>query len=209
MKIAVIIPAYNEESRIGSVLDVVKQVDIVDEIIVIDDGSIDNTYKRAIDMGVRALKLDKNSGKGAAIMEGVHNTDAEIIVLLDADLVGLTPLHIIDLIKPILSNKCSMTYGLFSNGRVTTDLAQKVAPFLSGQRALKREIIEDIEYLEIVRFGLEVALTNYFKKNNIPYLGVPMSNMTHVMKEEKFGFVKGFTARIKMYWEIVKTFKIS
>src|SRR5690554_2981567 len=209
MKIAVIIPAYNEESRIGSVLEVVKQIDIIDEIIVIEDGSIDNTYNRALDMGVRALKLAQNSGKGAAIMEGVHNTDAEIIVLLDADLVGLTPLHIIDLIKPIMSNECSMTYGLFSNNRVTTDLAQKVAPFLSGQRALKRDIIEDIEYLEIVRFGLEVALTNYFKKNKIPYLGVPMSNMTHVMKEEKFGFVKGFTARIKMYWEIVKTFKIS
>lgn len=209
MKIAVIIPAYNEESRIGCVIDVVKQMDIIDEIIVVDDGSFDNTYKIAFNKGVTAIKLSENKGKGAAILEGVHNTNAEIIVLLDADLVGLTPLHVIDLIEPIQSNKCSMTYGLFSNGRVATDLAQKVAPFLSGQRAVKREIFKDMEYLEIVRFGLEVALTNYFKKNNIPYLGVPMSNMTHVMKEEKLGFVKGFTARIKMYWEIVKTFKIS
>jgi glycosyltransferase involved in cell wall biosynthesis len=209
MKIAVLIPAYNEESRIGCVIDVVKQVDIIDEIIVIDDGSMDYTYKIAVDKGVTAIRLPENKGKGAAIMEGVHNTDAEIIVLLDADLVGLTPLHVINLIKPIQSNKCSMTYGLFSNGRVATDLAQKVAPFLSGQRVVKRKIFEDMEYLEIVRFGFEVALTNYVRKNNISYLGVPMSNMTHVMKEEKLGFVKGFTARIKMYWEIVKTLKIS
>ena len=209
MKIAVIIPAYNEESRIGCVLDVVKQVEIVDEILVIDDGSQDHTYNIAINKKVKAIKLSDNKGKGAAIMTGVYNTEAEIIVLLDADLVGLTRSHVISLIKPIQSNEYLMTYGLFSNGRVATDLAQKVAPFLSGQRAIKKEIIQNMEYLEIVRFGFEVALTNYVKKNKIPYTEVPMSNITHVMKEEKLGFVKGFSARMKMYWEIFKTFKIS
>lgn len=102
-----------------------------------------------------------------------------------------------------------MTYGLFANGRKATDLAQKVAPFLSGQRAVKKEVFQHLEYLDIVRFGLEVELTNFFRKNNLPYLGVTMANMTHVMKEEKLGLIKGFKARLKMYWEIVKTLKIS
>lgn len=209
MKISAIIPAFNEEPRIGNVLDVVKEMELIEEIIVVDDGSTDNTYKVAIKKGVKVIRLDSNKGKGAAILEGVHNTDADIVILLDADLLGLTPLHIMNLIKPLQDGNYYMTYGVFSNGRKVTDLAQKVAPFLSGQRAVKIEIFKDLEYLDIVRFGVEVALTNHFKKNHIPYLAVPMANITHVMKEEKLGFIKGLKARLKMYWEIVKTLKIS
>lgn len=209
MKIATIIPAYNEEMRIGNVIEVVKKVNVIDEIIVVDDGSEDATYDASSKMGVNVIRLSENKGKGAAIMEGVNSTQADLLVLLDADLVGLTSQHILDLLEPVIHEKCEMSYGIFSNGRVATDLAQKVAPFLTGQRVVKREILINIGCLEITRFGVEVALTRYFKKNNLASVGVPMSNITHVMKEEKLGFIKGFGARLKMYWEIVKAFKIS
>ncbi|MCR1898112.1 glycosyltransferase family 2 protein [Irregularibacter muris] len=209
MKIAAIIPAFNEESRIENVLNAVKKVEIIDEIIVVDDGSEDNTYHVAVKNGIKAIRLEKNQGKGGAIMKGVHSTDADTLVLLDADLIGLTPEHITDLIEPILGTDVQMTYGLFSDGRLATDFAQKVAPFLTGQRVVKREIFQQLAHLEISRFGMEVALTRYVRKNNIPSVGVPMANMTHVMKEEKLGLFKGFSARLKMYWEIIKIIKIS
>ena len=58
--------------------------------------------------------------------------------------------------------------------------------------------------MEFAKFGIEAALTNYAKKNNIKYEKVILENMTHITKEEKFGWKKGITARIKMYWEIIR-----
>lgn len=209
MKIATIIPAYNEEARIGNVIDAVKTVELIDEIIVVDDGSEDLTYSISVEKGIRTIRLPVNKGKGAAIMEGVKHSQADVFLLLDADLIGLTQHHILNLLQPVIQGHYSMSYGIFSNGRAATDLAQKVAPFLTGQRVIRKEVLLSIDYLEITRFGIEVAITRYFKKNNIPTIGVPMSNLTHVMKEEKLGLIKGLGARLKMYWEIVKTIKIS
>ena len=57
MKIAVIIPAYNEEARIGDVIDVVKTVRIIDDIIVVDDGSEDSTYDISIGKGITTIPV--------------------------------------------------------------------------------------------------------------------------------------------------------
>jgi len=97
-----------------------------------------------------------------------------------------------------------MTVGIFSNGRLATDLAQKVAPFLSGQRAIKRQLLLDIDGLEISRYGVEVALTRYVKKHNIRIKEIQLEDVSHVMKEEKLGIIRGFAERLKMYRDIVK-----
>ena len=96
-----------------------------------------------------------------------------------------------------------MTIGLFDNGRIVTDFAQKISPTLSGQRAIKAELLQKVSDLEISRFGVEVALNNLFRKSKFRIKKVTLENMSHVTKEEKLGFFKGVNARIKMYWEIV------
>ena len=97
-----------------------------------------------------------------------------------------------------------MSIGKFDKGRVATDIAHKMAPFLSGQRALKRELLENISDLDLSRFGIEIALHQYVEENDIATVVVQLSDLSHVMKEEKLGFLKGMLARIKMYGEIVK-----
>jgi glycosyltransferase involved in cell wall biosynthesis len=202
--IAAVIPAYNEEKTIGRVIEVLKKVVVIDEIIVVSDGSVDRTAEIAFELGAQVIELKQNIGKGGAMKIGIEATNADIILFLDADLIGLQEEHIFNLLLPVIEDKADMTIGVFGGGRVITDLAHKFAPFLSGQRAVKREILDGISDLDLTKFGVEVALTRYVINNNFRIEEVELFNLTHTMKEEKLGIVKGFAARLRMYWEIAK-----
>lgn len=204
MNVTAIIPAYNEELTIAGVVNCLKRVDKIQKIIVVSDGSVDRTAEIARECGADVIELAENVGKGGAIKAGVNECDTEIILFLDADLIGLTEKHVVDLIDPVLENRADMTVGIFRNGRMVTDLAQKVTPYLSGQRAIRRSIIDRIPNIDITRYGVEVALTRYVDKFSIRVLEVELPDMTHVTKEEKLGLIKGVQARLKMYWDIVK-----
>lgn len=204
MYVTAIIPAYNEEQTIGNVIDCVKHVDKVKKIIVVSDGSTDGTADIARASGVDVIELAENVGKGGAIKAGVNECGTEAILFLDADLIGLREQHVIDLIEPVIENEADMTIGIFKNGRMVTDLAQKVTPYLSGQRAIKKSVIDRIPNIDITRYGVEVALTKYVEKFSIRVKEVPLADMTHVTKEEKLGLIRGMHARLKMYWDIVK-----
>ncbi len=203
MNIVAIIPAYNEEENIARVLSVLKKIKEINKIIVVSDGSTDNTVKIAESFDVNVINLNKNRGKGGAMQKGLENAKADILLFLDADLIGLKAKHVHNLLDPVLENKADMTIGIFKNGRIITDLAQKMVPKLSGQRALKACVLEGISNLEISRFGVEVALNNCLKKSNFTIKKVILHNMSHVTKEEKLGLFKGVNARMKMYWEII------
>lgn len=204
MNVTAIIPAYNEERTIAGVVRCVMQVDKIQKVIVVSDGSTDKTAEIARECGADVIELEENVGKGGAIKAGVSECGTEIILFLDADLIGLTKQHVLDLIQPVLENRADMTVGIFRNGRVVTDLAQKVTPYLSGQRAIRKAIIEKLPNMDIARYGVEVALTKYLKKYSARVIEVDLPDMTHVTKEEKLGLVKGVQARLKMYWDIVK-----
>lgn len=200
---AAIIPAYNEGKTIGNVLKVLMAMKDLDEVIVVNDGSGDNTATVARNYNARVVDLPKNSGKSIAVLTGVKNTQAEIILMLDADLVGLKELHVRELLQPVYSGEAAMTIGIFKNGRGATDLAQRIAPFLSGQRALKRDVFDKLEKYPVKDYGLEIALTLMAERENIRVREVELRNLTHVMKEEKRGLLAGFLSRIKMYWDII------
>ena len=205
MKVAAIIPAFNEEKTIGDVLEVLVNNKYIDQIFVVSDGSEDSTVEKACAYeGVEVIDLLQNRGKGGAVVAGLERTSAEVILVLDADLIGLTQAHVNSLLEPVLQGEALMSVGIFEKGRVATDFAQKMAPFLSGQRAMKRDLLENISDLDLSRFGIEVALHSYVEDNEIASEVVQLPDLSHVMKEEKLGFWKGMSARAKMYWEIVR-----
>lgn len=204
MNVTAIIPAYNEEMTIAGVVNIVKKVDKIQKVIVVSDGSTDRTAEIARECGAEVIELAENIGKGGAIKAGVSECGTEIILFLDADLIGLTEQHVMDLIEPVIQDSADMTVGIFRNGRMVTDLAQKVTPYLSGQRAIKKSIIEKIPNIDITRYGVEVALTKYLKNFSARVEEVELIDMTHVTKEEKLGIIRGVQARLKMYWDIVK-----
>lgn len=83
MKVSVVIPAYNEKEGLEPTIK--EMPDIVDEIIVVDDGSSDGTYKIAKKLGVVVCQHEINMGKVAAIKTGIDKASGDIIVLTDAD----------------------------------------------------------------------------------------------------------------------------
>lgn len=203
MKFAAVVPAYNEEKTIGDVVRVLKASPHIGQVIVVSDGSKDNTAAVAARLGALVVNLPENVGKGGAMMAGIKQTDAQYIMFLDADLLGLNTSHIDKLVAPILQGRTHMTLGVFKKGRATTDLAQKVAPYLSGQRVVRADYISNIEDMDIARFGVELALTRFIEENDIDYEIVELNDLSHVMKEEKLGLWRGLGARMKMYWEII------
>ena len=205
MQISAIIPAYNEAPTIKKVIEVLSQLEEIQETIVVSDGSEDRTAPIARQAGARVIELMRNIGKGGAMKVGLDHCGADIVLFLDADLIGLTPEHVRNLLQPVVSGEADMSIGIFDGGRFSTDLAQKISPFLSGQRAVKKAVLQDLCNMEVSKFGIEVALTDYVRKNNIPYQKVRLPQMTHVMKEEKLGWKKGIRARLKMYWEILRS----
>lgn len=206
MKVALIIPAYNEENRIGAVLAAAETVDLIDEILVISDGSTDRTSEVAGGWGVKVVDLPINQGKGHAIQAGIEHTDADILVFSDADIKGLTADHFVRLIKPLFDDpELMMTVGKFSGGRLRTDLSQNLLPSISGQRALRRQLIETLPDLSSSRFGVEIMITRQAKALGVKVLEVTLTDLTHVMKEEKLGVIRGLSARMRMYQEMFKS----
>ena len=98
LTVSVIIPAYNEEKTVANVVKVVKSLNYIEEVIVVDDGSTDQTAQLSLEAGATVINHIKNRGKGAAIKTGFKSSKGEIVVFIDADLHNLTK-HQINNIK--------------------------------------------------------------------------------------------------------------
>jgi len=204
-KVSAIVPAFNEEANIGRVLEVLSSCPLIDEIIVVDDGSTDGTSR--VVMGFRdvhLIHLEENRGKANAIYQGIRGATGDILLFVDADLVGLTSQHIEVLVEPVFLGTADMTLGIFHKGRVPTDMAQKIAPELSGQRAIRRECLNEFPFHRYSGYQLEVALTRWAQKRNLRIQKVSLEGVTHRTKEEKMGPSRGILWRLQMYWDILR-----
>lgn len=205
MRVAAVVPAYNEEERIPAVLDAIKSAKLVNEIVVVSDGSTDGTYELvSSDPAVKAVGLEVNRGKGGAMRAGAESTDADVVLFLDADLIGMDGEKVDAIVRPLIEGSADMAIGIFKSGRGVTDLAQLIAPYISGQRAMRRDTFIGIPKLEGARSGVETAITKYYRARNLRVRRVTLWGCTHCMKEEKLGFARGFVGRMKMYYDISK-----
>lgn len=167
-KVSVIIPAYNEEETVAKVIEVVKKVSFVDEIIVVNDGSSDNTEEEARNAGAIVINHVVNKGKGEALYTGYSEAECDIIAFIDADIYNLTSKKVEAMIKPILEGKTDITKTKFSraSGRVTELTAKPLLNFffpeisfeqpLSGQFAARKEVLKKINFEK--DYGVDVGI---------------------------------------------------
>jgi len=225
LSVSLIIPALNEERTITGVVEPAIASGVFKEIILVDDGSRDRTadvFLAAFEKArrealpgtvlphARVVEHPSTMGKAISMHDGVAVASSDIVMFLDGDLLNLTPEHIHAMLAPILERgKYRATLGVFTGGRAATTMAQKVAPFISGQRACYKHDLEDFRGWVRVGFGIETALNRYFQEQGIFVRVVELPGLSQRMKEEKRGFVRGFGARMKMYWEILRTWVTS
>lgn len=204
-KVAAIVPAYNEAKTVGSVVAALKQSSLIDEIVVISDGSTDNTPEVAKAAGANVVhEFPWRHGKGAAVQHGVTHTDAPILFFLDADLIGLTSEHVRQVVEPVIKGERVMNVGLRDRyGAFFTWLATHL-PLIGGERAMQRSVFENIPDIYLKGFKIEGALNYYCRANNLPYGSVIMKGIKIVRKMEKFGFWLGLWEYIHMYSQVVK-----
>lgn len=114
LSLSVVMPAYNERGTIREIIDKVLAVDIVKELIIVDDGSIDGTREILIALEpnpkIKILFHDKNKGKGAALQTGFKEVKGDVVVVQDADL-EYEPQEFKEMIVPIQKGKADVVYG--------------------------------------------------------------------------------------------------
>ena len=196
MKLSVIIPVYNEEKTIGEIIRRVQATGLVDEIVVVDDGSSDGSraiLARLEEQGsVRVLLHEHNQGKGAAVRTGIRNANGELLLIQDADL-EYDPRDYPALLKPIDEGMADVVYGsrflggprrpiLFWNmvankilTLVTNVMYNNILTDMeTGYKLFRREVVQDMP-LHAHGFEFEPEFTAKILKRKARIFEVPIT----------------------------------
>lgn len=206
--LSVVIPVFNEQSKLAETVRRVLEVRQVLEVIIVDDGSKDGTLMIARELAqshrqVRLIEHKQNSGKTAALKTGFALTQGDIVIVQDADL-EYDPSEIQEIIRPILEGHADVVYGSrFLVRRATRVLyfyhfvGNKVLTFLSnmltnlnmtdietGYKAFKGEIVRNM-IIDSNGFGFEVEVTAKVAKLGCAIYEVPISYYGRTYEEGK------------------------
>ncbi len=197
MTVAAIIPARNEEPTVGDVVAAAGHARLVDEVIVVDNDSSDRTAEVAAARGARVVS-EPVKGKGEAMRAGIRATNADFVVFLDADLVGLQPEHV-DALVDAVRQGAGMACGLFDRGRLLNPLFEHVLPALTGERALRRKLFEALAPKDLHGYRVEAALNSEARASGVPVVRFVCPGLWHRPKEEKSPSpLSGFVAKVAM-----------
>jgi hypothetical protein len=206
--ITAIIPAYNECGRIGKVLSVLLQVQLVSEIIVVDDGSTDGMDAEMLQIAqgnprLKLIRHTENRGKGQAVLSGFYASTSPVLLLLDADLIHLTVQHVEALIQPVLSKEADMTIGLFRHGHFWTDLSHLATPWMSGQRCLRAALMKHLPEQAAQGYGFETCLSILARREKWRVKPISWLGVTHPMGILPRSGWSGLRRKAKMFRDIL------
>lgn len=219
LRVFCVIPAFNEEKYIYDVAKMAKE--FVDVVVVVDDGSTDKTFSRAIDSGAVVLRHEENMGKGAALRTGFKYAlehGADVVVTLDGDMQH-DPLEIPKFLEKIREERVDIVVGSrflkkvkgmpiqrrLSNF-ITTKILNKVfkVPITdsqSGFRAFKRKVLEKVTFKDN-KYGAETEILIEAKRKRFNIVEIPIS----VKYEGQQSKIRPIRETFSWIWLIIKKY---
>ena len=222
--LSIIIPVYNEQNTIQKTIEAVEAIDlgnIKKEIIIVDDGSTDETPQIIKKYNYNIITQNKNQGKGAAVKKGILNSTGDLVIIQDADL-EYDPEDYIRMLEPFLKNRADVVYGTrFLGGRphriiyYQNQIANRIITIISniftgynlsdvetGYKMFKGDLIRSIApKLEAKRFGFEIEITARLAKTKARLYEVGIAYYGRSKEEGKhITYKDGLLA----LWEIIK-----
>ena len=231
-KISIIVPVYNEEKTLVSILDKLVKLDLgmEKEIIIVDDGSKDNSPQIIRDYIKENSKLKKlkfksyqkeNGGKGSAIKKGFELATGDIVTIQDADQ-EYDPEDYKKLIKPIVRGEYSVVYGsrflrkhkpkykiyFWGNKFLTLITAilykSRITDMETCYKVFKKEIVKNIN-LKANKFDMEPEITSKILRRGIKIKELPISYIPRSIDEgKKINWKDGLKAIYTLfYWRFL------
>jgi glycosyltransferase involved in cell wall biosynthesis len=202
MQVSFLIPAYNESATIGEVLERIARLGLDAQVIVVDDGSTDDTAAIAEAAGATVIR-QANAGKGAALRAAIPLVEGEIAVIQDADM-EYDPADVPALIAPIVDGVADVVFG----SRLSGGRPQRVHLFWhlvgnrflslltcilfnttlsdmeTGYKAFRSEILRALDLREN-SFGIEPEITGKVCKQKLRIYELPISYFGRTYEEGK------------------------
>jgi len=213
VKVWIIIPAYNQRFRLAGILDELKCKNL--SILVVDDGSIDNTYEVAKKKANFVIRNEKNLGKGMSLNKGINyllkNTDFDYLVAMDAD--GQhSPSDLDKFLKKaedgayfIVGDRMSNPIGMpklrimtnkFMSWLISRIARQKIPDTQCGFRLIKREVLEKIK-IKTNNFEIESEILIKAARFGFPIKSVPVRSI----------YFKSLNSRINPFVDTIRFIK--
>lgn len=232
MKLSIVIPAYNEEKTIGEIIkkiDKLRLKELDKELIIVDDGSSDNTYKITKSLGKHIksfviIKHTTNLGKGSAVKTGINKAQGDIILIQDADLEYNTD-DIPKLINPIIKNRADVVYGTrlrvkpefygrnktpfllhffgnkFLSLLTTLFYGNKITDMETGYKVFRRKVLDGIN-IKSKSFNFEPEITAKILKKGYKILEIDIKTKPRSYSEgKKLHTIKDGTCAL---WALIK-----
>ncbi len=208
--VSAIVCAYNEAKTIKPILEVLVNHPKIDEVITVDDGSKDKTWKIMSEIKNNKffpIHHPKNLGKGAAVADAVKKSRGEILLFVDADLYNFHPAHVDLLLNPLQIDDSIMTIGVRETGSLFEKNFRTFLKSFGGERAIhKRYLIAVLKRVQKSGYGVEAVINfnHLHRKHKIVY--IPLPNLIHKAKTEKHPIYKYITEYIKENTEVIKQY---
>lgn len=198
--VSAIVAAYNEAKTIKPIIKVLLFHPRINEVIVVDDGSTDQTWE--IISSLRHPKLVRirhksNLGKGAAIANAIKKATGTILLFIDADLRKFHPVHVDLLLNPLAIDTNCMTIGLRESQRTLDKTFQTIWKLLGGERAVaKKQVIPLLPKIAKSGYGVEIIINSQIIRRKHKIYTIPLPRLEHPLKAEK----RGIYEMLREYW---------
>lgn len=201
-----VVPARNEAPTVAGVVAACRACRYVRDVIVVDDGSSDDTAAVARAAGAQVVSRLSDGSKAHAMEAGVAATDASAVLFVDADLLGLSGEHLDAICRPFVEGRAVMSIGTFDYG-IWNWLVLRFPP-TTGERIVPRWVWDAVPPTKRDGYTIEMMLNEVIAEGRLPTTARVMKGVTHRTKRDKFGRSEGYRRTWRMFWQLVALVRV-